>query len=295
MDSVESARAGRRSGATLKVELSNLRSRDSNCKIFVFEGDDDVPAYAAWIGAIAPSLNYSPLPGKGKGQVLDLRRRLLSDQTGLSRDVYYFVDKDYDGLRGQNPGGDVFCTDTYSIENCFVTHPVLNSLLVEDFGMAPHSSDFQRAKTLFISFLSGMAGASKSVNLRIFVGVRLGVLQSNIDFRAREFVDVRLDGVDFLLTEDRLNDLVQLGQSPSSVPELMDEFELLDPSSAYRGKFLLQGFLRWLECLADVMRSKTDGWNQEGSSVKFARNALTPRNLASRSDPPVGLSDFLGV
>ena len=134
-DLVDRARLGRRSGAALKVQLSNLRSRWGAVRIFVFEGREDVGPYEAWINRIDGELRYMPLAGAGKGQLLDLRRRLRSDQTGLRKNTFFFVDRDYDQLRGQRPGADVFCTDTYSIENGLISRRTLISVLVDEFRM----------------------------------------------------------------------------------------------------------------------------------------------------------------
>ena len=114
---LQRARESRKSPAALKVKISNLRSRYSSDPIFVVEGVDDVGVYETWLQPFAKGQFLNIIPGAGKEQLLGFRKLLQSDQTGLAKDIYFFVDKDYDGLQDQLPGPDIFCTDRYSVEN----------------------------------------------------------------------------------------------------------------------------------------------------------------------------------
>ena len=118
---VDRARQHRSSGAVLKVKVSNMRSRNRLAAILVFEGFTDLGPYHVWINRINSNLNAEFLAAAGKSQVLDFRRRLVSDRTGLAKGVFMFVDRDFDELRGQEKAEDIYCTDMYSIENYFVS------------------------------------------------------------------------------------------------------------------------------------------------------------------------------
>src|ERR1700733_4654915 len=110
---IDRAREYRNSGAVLKTKLSQIRSRNPSILILIFEGDSDVGPYEVWLSRICDGLEYQPLPGTGKAQLLDLRRRLAA-QPELAKLVYFFVDRDFDDLRGQPAGRDMFCSDCYS-------------------------------------------------------------------------------------------------------------------------------------------------------------------------------------
>src|SRR5690625_5120984 len=124
MDLVSKMREGRRSPAVLKTALSHLRSVRPDSAIFVFEGAEDVGVYEVWISRCKICPEYEALPGKGKDQLLGLRKMLREDTTGLRRAVYFFLDRDFDGLKGQTSGADVYVHDTYSVENCLACDEV---------------------------------------------------------------------------------------------------------------------------------------------------------------------------
>ena len=130
---VNHARNHRSSGAALKIRVSNVRSRNPTAIIAVVEGPEDIGPYEVWINRISDALSFEFVPGAGKSQLLDFRRRMASDRTGLSRGTYLFVDRDFDGLRGQKEGADIFCTEAYSVENYLVSTTILKSILTDEF------------------------------------------------------------------------------------------------------------------------------------------------------------------
>ena len=134
-------RAHRSSGAVLKTRVSNIRSRDRTALIAIVEGVSDVAPYEVWIARIFRQLAFEFVPGAGKSQLLDFRRRMKNDRSGLVSGIYLFIDRDFDGLRGQQEGDDIFCTERYSIENyfegfslCFRSHQMLIGLLRSRHG-----------------------------------------------------------------------------------------------------------------------------------------------------------------
>src|SRR5687767_4510556 len=105
---VDRARQSRRSGAVLKIFVANARSRDEAVPIFIFEGRGDFGPYRVWISRIRNDLRYARIDADGKDQALDLRQRLRSDSGNLGSGVYFFVDRDFDDLKGHTDGADIY-------------------------------------------------------------------------------------------------------------------------------------------------------------------------------------------
>jgi hypothetical protein len=156
---LERLKNARTSGAVLKVRLSNLRARHPAAIVLIFEGNDDVGVYRSWISRIDDQFHYEPLPGQGKGQLLDLRRRLQSDTNNLAAGTFFFIDRDFDGLRGQSPGSDVYCTHSYSIENDLVSEHTCTNILTDEFRCTAETEDRDLALTIFRVVLARFASA----------------------------------------------------------------------------------------------------------------------------------------
>ena len=129
---VAAARESRHSPAVLKARILGIRSGDIDSWILVYEGKDDVGVYDVWVRAVLPDLAFYPLPGSGKSQVLSLRDNLSRSAEEVRSRILYFVDRDFDDLRGYPQGGDIFCTTSYSIENDLVNETVLRSILDDE-------------------------------------------------------------------------------------------------------------------------------------------------------------------
>ena len=293
-DLVDRARLGRRSGAALKVGLANLRSSGGAVIVFVFEGREDVGPYEAWIGRIDGELEYATLAGSGKGQLLDLRRRLRSDETGLSQNTFFFIDRDYDLLRGQTPGADVFCTDTYSIENALVSGKTLSSILVDEFRMDLDRDAVMNIRSHFGGLLDHFLGIMCAPNWRMFCRSLSSNKTGSISETISGYARIQWDSVSPAYTDDTLRELIPMSGEPEPGPDEVKRFESLDPIRHYRGKHLLAFFLSWLDALADALREGKTPYFAERISHKFSRGALNMRNLASRSELPSGLLEFIG-
>lgn len=92
----------------------------------VFEGAEDDLFYRPMLRALV-SEGISSIVCSGKDQVLDLYAYAKS--TGRLRKVLFFVDKDLDDYFGLVINPDVFCTETYSVENYVSTEIMLRRLL----------------------------------------------------------------------------------------------------------------------------------------------------------------------
>jgi hypothetical protein len=291
---VERARVQRGSGAVLKTRLSIIRSRDWAVPVFVFEGDTDVGPYAVWISRIKDDLRYEVLPGAGKDQLLDLRRRLSADSTDLSPGVYYFVDRDFDDLKGQAPGPDLFCTETYSVENYFITEDVLHSLLTDDFRCPGPCADRANVVDLFRRVRSDACAALRDANLRLWRAKKLGIRGPGARDQIAQYAMISFDRVARNPDAD-LQALISLEREPSDDEsvEIDQEFEALVPLERHRGKFLLAFFVRWLELIAAERKRAGQTLFERTLDLKFSAQKLSLRLLATHTPVPTGVREIV--
>lgn len=293
---VDRARESRRSGAVLKVSISNIRSRDRSIPILVFEGRGDLGPYRVWISRIRDDLKYARLKAEGKDQVLDLRDRLSADTGKLRAGVYFFIDRDYDDLKGRTSGPDLFCTETYSIENALVSEEVLQSILEEELQCSDEVEQ-EAIKHLFREITQQFSSSMREPNRRIFYRARLGIRapQSSIDECITRYVDVSLTSVTMAYSEEGLRVLVPMTREPSAAEaaELDPGFNELCPQRRHRGKFLLSCFLRWVELLAAERKRPGQTLFAQTMDVRFSSQKLALDSLAGRSALPNGLRDFI--
>jgi hypothetical protein len=294
MDLISRMRDGRRSPAALKIALSHIRSSKADAIVFVFEGVDDVGPYEVWIARCAARPEYEPLPGKGKDQLLAFRQMLNADTTGLKRGVFFFVDKDFDGLKGFPTGRDLFIHETYSAENCLASEEVLESLLNDELRCAGSVSEREAVLAQFFLIRERFHELVREVNLRLFVAVRSAIKVINLQSSIFGLVSVELAAV--TLTEEALvRDFLRLEREPTTeeMTGLIGEFDTLVPAKEYRGKFELQMFVKWVGKLAEDRCAERPVLFNERAKTGNIQAALSLRSLASRCILPSGLEHFV--
>lgn len=291
----DSARAHRSSGAVLKIRISEVRSRNPTAVIAVLEGVTDVGPYEVWIGRIRAEMTMEFIPGTGKSQLLDFRRRMKQDRSGLMRGVYLFVDHDFDGLREQDEGDDIFCTQRYSVENYLVSTVILRSILSDEFRCTAETEHRDNILTLFGRVLCEFNSCMKDANRRIFCGKRLGIGSRPVENRISEYVQISFDEVQSMHDDAKLRELIVFEREPTSqeIEELDNAFDILDAHLHYRGKFLLAFFMTWLSKLADERRRHGQTTFPESASTKISVSSLNLRSLASRAAMPEGLEEVV--
>ena len=292
---VNRAREHRSSGAVLKIKVSNIRSRTRTAIIAVVEGPTDVGPYEVWIGRILHELTIEFIPGAGKSQLLDFRRRMKDDRTGSIIGTYLFVDRDFDGLRGQEEGEDIFCTEAYSIENYLVSPIILRSILTDEFRCTAETDHRDNILKLFCAVLSEFNDCIRDANLRIYRTRRLRIVGRGIEERISSYVDVSVHDVKKVCDDVEAQKLIRFDREPTmeEIESLQDNFESLDPLVHYRGKFLLAFFKLWLRRLAAERKHPEQSLFPENASRSFSVGNVNLRSLASRASLPHGLEHFV--
>lgn len=296
MDLVSRMREGRRSPAALKIALSHLRSARPDSTVFVFEGVDDIGVYEVWISRCPTSPPYEPLPGKGKDQLLGLRRMLEADTTGLRRSVFFFLDRDFDGLKGQAAGPDVFMHNTYSAENYLASDEVLESLLNDELRCAGDPEARRVVLEQYSLARNRFHALIKDVNFKLFLARKCGIRLANLEDSLGRLLSVGLSDVELLPSVSSAI-LISLDREPTDeeVRQYQVEFDALFPVVDYRGKYELQFLIRWVTKLAEDRSSPTPRMFAERCSTGHVSAALTLRSLAGRCRLPEKLCSFVAA
>lgn len=290
-------RDARKRPSVLKAKVLTVRSKDSSIPILIFEGKSDIGPYTTWIRQINSHFNFAPIPGDGKGQLLEFRRLINNTQDENLQSIYFFIDNDYDGYRGHTVSNNIFCLDTYSFENYLVTERVLTEILIDEFECASQPEDIESATSLFSDVLSQFLTAMKDANFRFYLAAKLDLRRGRVEKKVSKFVSIEISRIEKAYTPGELNDLVPILEDYEETDEVSakSEFNRIEqPQKSYRGKYLLDFFLSWLDLLAESRRNGYAPFSS-GENIKFNRAILTPRSLASRSDIPNGLADYINT
>lgn len=291
---VEKLKVARGSPAVIKLRLAKLRSELDGEAIFVFEGDDDKIVYYQWIRRAKSGLSYASFPCGGKDQVLRLLDSVRSDQTGLSEGVFFFVDRDFDDLKGRAPGAELFVTNCYSVENYLVCDEVLDELLKIEFHCHASAEIRQQVRELFSNVFNQFLAVCREVNLRLYAARMHGLPMKPLTSKLGHIAAVSLGEV--LPGSRPVAEVVAIeGElSEGEIQAAVATFDELDPPSRYRGKYNLMFFTRWLDELSDDAAAAGRGVfaNLDNRSA-IRRSEITLSSLASKSPLPEGLEQFL--
>lgn len=292
---LEEFKAARGSSAELKVRLAVLRSSHPEILIFSYEGIDDKAVYYHWIRSLRLNLEYEPFICSNKAQLLQLFDLLQRDRTGLINGVFFFVDRDFDSLRGRPGDPRIFLTPGYSIENHIVNLAVLTDVLIVDLHCHAEPACRDAVLQLFSDTYDGFLRATRDLNFRIYLARMCGIAEVNsLPDRINQIASVELHVV--LPSSTPIERLVQLVREPSEaeIAEYEPSFDALDRRLSYRGKFAMLFFRRWLQLLVE---DRNNGGSSYFSALVgdgfVARCDHSIGSLASKSPPPPDLEFFL--
>lgn len=286
------------SAAELKLSLIQIRSSLPDVKIFVFEGEDDRSVYFNWMRAIDPSISYEPYTCKGKSGVLKLRSAVARDINDLSKDVYFFVDRDFDDLRGETLGESTYMTDGYSIENNLVNEEVIEEILKIELNCQGRPDIRKIVTSIFLEAYKDFLDHSKEINFLIFCMRKLGI-ESNesLPNSLSRILSFSMTGVavkEGVSMDTVVSPLREI--SAQEMDALRPSFMELDPAARYRGKFSLSFMLKWLAIVAKHRRDADSpifsGMDME---AKTHIDRLNVFSLAARSPVPQSLVEFVST
>lgn len=289
---LDTMREGRRTPRVALANYTTVRGKNPSKLICVFEGLEDLPYYETIFNRTI-NTGFASVIAKGKDQVLGLREILLRKKEP-DANVRFFIDHDFDGLKGHIPGDDIYVTDGYSIENHLVTRDILHSLLGSEFKCTAEA-DYEavdRISALFESFLERFFEIMRPVNQAIYYARTHGVELKNIEDRVTEYVLITLNGI-----TPSGNDYFQLIGWPEALPkdfsEIEESFSKIDPHLQWRGKFIYDLFIKFLHVVKIDRTKDSPRYFVKKQGVKFDPNGEIIRTLASLSEIPGTLTKFL--
>ena len=280
--------------SVLKIQFINLRAELPEGLIFAFEGDDDKKVYSYWIRQCTTDLVYEPFPCKGKFFVLQLRNILERDLSGLAKDVYFFVDRDFDELQGNSPSERIFMTDHYSIENYLVCEQVVEEVLKNEIHCHAEPAIRRQLLGLFTKVYEEFLDVTKEHNFHLFVACKVGI-EATPTGSAVRLAKIEVDSV--TACDFPVQDALQAARTPTEqeLREYRPSFDSVQPcASRYRGKFAYSFMMKWIQRVCYERNAEASAYFSgimNSSEAKAAPPTLD--SLAAKSRPPSGLREFL--
>lgn len=291
--SISTMRASRSSARVALINYATIRGKNPSRLICVFEGLEDLPYYETIFTRTIGNSDFASLIAKGKDQVLELRK-ILKKQDQQDQLIRFFVDKDFDNLKGHNDGEDIYVTDGYSIENHMVSNDILSKILSSEFKCCA-DGDFaalEKITALFEQFLEKFFEIMKPVNKAIFHARTEGIELKNIEDRVTEYITLSLESL-YPSGKD-IFDLIGWPSDLSRDTSVSEEsFEKIDPHTGWRGKFIFGLFIKILHLLKNDRTSDTPQFFEKKSGIRFDPNGEIVRSFASISSIPVSLTKFI--
>ncbi|MNJ30768.1 hypothetical protein D3C77_253780 [compost metagenome] len=290
---LDEMRALRATARVALISYTTVRGKNPNKLICVFEGLEDLPYYETIFNRLGSPTEFAPIIARGKDKVLALRASLQSN-LNADNNIRFFIDHDFDGLKGYRAGNDIYVTDGYSIENHLANTTILSSLLSSEYKCCSDEDHqaIEQINKLFNEFLMTFFEIMKPVNQAIFYARTNGVKLSNIEDRIGEYFLFSLDSI----TKKNLDHFSLIGwpeHEPKDISSVEYEFSKIDPHMQWRGKFIFELFTKFLHHLKVDRTSETPKYFAKKSGVKFDPNGEIIRSLASLSIIPQSLSTFV--
>ncbi|WP_336292396.1 DUF4435 domain-containing protein [Cronobacter dublinensis] len=295
-DIIECIREKRKSPKVLQQRFNSFISRHSDEIIFAVEGEDDITYYNTILFRLKEkhAIGFSC---KGKDNVLNLRDIIHNSPEYNDLATYFFIDKDFDYLKGREPSPDLYCTPVYSFENILICDLSLRQLLIGEFHCNDENahSDLEKIKSIYDARKQEFLDAIRYVNNVIFHLRTNGIQANSIEKDLKKFIRVNLDRVDLIVGKKEIHQLVGLADDSvlADFVENDEGFKKLDPEKDWRGKFIYAFF-----CI--ILSELKEDRGKRPPSVFASRKNMTfdPRNdifraLSSLSPIPTCLREFM--
>jgi len=278
-----------------KLRILGILSQAPDLCVFVFEAGDDSRVFGAWIARLNVEISFEPIFFGGKHDVLELWKLLERDKAGISRNVYFFVDRDFDDLRGIEDAKNIFMTDRYSIENYLVSPEVVDSILKLNMECNEYLDIRRSLIEIFEAAYCEFLSVTKALNFQIFCARKLQrEFDAGMPERINQMATVTITEVKKIDTH--VPQIFDLGRITDEklIEELSLEFNSLVPQERFRGKFAMLFFKRWLNLL------ETERGDSHSSLFRNCRqraqrktHEVTLPLMALYSNLPATLKSFL--
>lgn len=300
MTRVEALLAASESDEVILIDLIRFIASCGRGKFFLVEGYDDVTFLQTKILEVRRELadQVALYNSHGKGNVLKLFEMISESKAIDFNSFWFFVDRDYDDLRGQGPNERIWMTPTYSFENLLVSAAVLEKLLSGEFRCSDAAGVEDAGKIIatFDDFVGSYSVALRYANLCAFYSIRSGRKIHPLDEVVTPSISVDYPIVRLGLSDEEIRSRLPKDGvlDPNDVEALREEFDQLDPVQRWRGKFLIKAFVCLLERLRkDRGAVKNRTIFSARAKMTFDPNHDPVRSLSVVSPAPDCLRTFL--
>ena len=292
---VQRMRSARNKGVVALLSYNKIRSKHIDDLVFAVEGNDDVVYYQTVLEKYRNDLKFLPLNCKGKDNVLYLCHTISQNQELNNHNTYFFVDKDFDGMKNYELNFNIYVTPTYSIENCIVNKSSLRKILFAEFKCDPSEGETDKIENLYLQRLREYFTCMELVNMCIFYCRIKGIKIGSIDDKIKNYLEINLNSLKVKYSRDTIKDLIRIQGDflVEDADELVSEFKKLDPHKEWRGKFLIGFFIEFLKKLKDDRTQENPMLFKKKAKIQFEPNQSIIRSLAITSEAPACLQRFL--
>ncbi len=279
--------------AELRMKILKIKAQRPDCIAFVFEGVDDKLAFFHWIKALRFEIKYSPVIGKGKGQILEFYSKIPIERRVISEGIFLFIDKDFDGLRRESHSEILFLLDRYSIENYFCDPETIETILKYDLHCDDDPRLIGEIIDVYRNTLKQFVEKMYEINFQIYCSRILSIETPRLPDKIRRFMPISFDEIGELscATSDFLGFECCAGEEEA---RLRQEFDEIYGVEMCRGKYLLDFLRIWLVKLWEERRERRrPPFTKIALEFSIGGPDVTIDSLAARSPTPAALSVFL--
>ena len=299
--------AATRSPSVALIKFNKLRSRQKGGLVFAYEGFEDPIFYAMAAQRCGFKEQFHPLVLNGKDMVLGLRKLLQeSIEADKGEGVAFFVDADFDGLKGHPAGSDIYVTPTYSIENIVCSVASLKSLLNLEFKLYEDEleGDINTICNHYANTLNSFITEMRDVNLLIYfgrtssyqlIGAKILEISNQIEKYFKLEADTLL--VSSFCRGNSAKSFIKFDCDFdfTEVNKIALDFDKLVPAMQWRGKFIFFLFVKFINFLVEDRNSVKPKFFSKGKGkVKLnLTNDSVYRILTTACELPPCINNFL--
>lgn len=271
----------------------------------VYEGED-AKYYDIRIQNLTIFSDRKTFPCKGKADVLKVHELVISNIKFTSTNIAFFIDKDFDGLRGNKPSDWLYITPCYSIENLYLSDEVVSNILRHEFGVHEmgRADEADVIMKLYTSMFDAFIEAITPLNAWLSIQRELESQDTGqhahklnlANCKLNNFVDISLGGV---VKKYEITDLE--GYFPDSsnvlateVEKRIVEFKKEDRQNLFRGKYLIEFLRLFLTQIRDDASLKTPKYFNQKKTIplQFSKKNIISE-LSQYAITPDCLKQFL--
>ena len=287
------------------LELTRMYSKNTDNVICIFEGQDE-KYFSSRIDLKVGKGNWFGINSGGRKPVLDLYEAVSTHNIYSKANYCCFIDHDFqDWFINPNPDR-IYITNSYSIENYYVTESSFKKVLSAEFGITEfneHQADFEKCIKEFNSRLEEFISCLQPFNCwvkahRIMEHKKQAPKKLNVqNIKTTSLVDVSIDKV-AKKYEDKpetvFKDYQDLQLCSTALTEAEDYFKTRDLSLFFRGKQQLDFFRLFLIKLKEDKISKTPSFfGAKGRVMLSLSKDNCISELSQYADTPDCLLSFL--